>query len=358
MKENSKGSSFFSRLGTFLMMSNKAFLMVILLFVAIALSSEVFLSQTNQMNVLRQICVNVIVALGFTFVIGSGHVDLSVGSAVGFIGVVMAALMKFAGWPIGLAILAGFATGAIIGFINASLITLFDLPPFVVTIATQSVFRGFVYIVTKMSPITMLPERFIFIGQGYIFSIPFPVYIMAFMVVFMYFLSTRSIYGRHVIAVGGNKDAALASGISVVRTRMYVYITSGLCAALAACILTARTASAQLAAGNGMELDAIASVVMGGTAMTGGSMNIIGTLFGAAVIGFTSNGLNLHGVDSNYQIIAKGLLILLALVLDSVSTKFYYNLRKRRALQSLEENRETEVVEDTSGSDIESGSED
>jgi ribose/xylose/arabinose/galactoside ABC-type transport system permease subunit len=322
-----------------LWLSNKAFLMVFLMVIVLAIYSDAFLTSRNLLNVLRQICVNTIVALGFTFVIGSGEIDLSIGSVIGFIGVIMALLMRYLGVPVPLAIICGLIAGLGCGALNAALISAFDLPSFVVTLATQSLFRGLIFISTKMTPVTRLPESFIFIGQGYIFGIPVPVYLMVIMIAIMYIVANRTMFGRYVIAVGGNPDAARASGISIVKTRFGIFMMMGICVTIAAVILTARTASAQVNAGVNMELDIIASVVIGGTAMAGGNTNVLGTVFGAIVIGLTSNGLNLLGVETNYQIIAKGLLILFALILDSVSAKFYAQMRKKQALASMTNNK-------------------
>jgi ribose/xylose/arabinose/galactoside ABC-type transport system permease subunit len=316
-------------------LSNKAFLMVIIMFVVLAITANAFLTSRNLLNVLRQICVNTIVALGFTFVIGAGEIDLSVGSVTGFIGVVMALLMRYTGMPVPLAVLCGLLVGLGCGSLNAALISAFKLPSFVVTLATQSLFRGLIFIFTKMTPVTRIPESFIFLGQGYILGIPVPVYLMIIMIVIMYVVANRTMFGRYVIAIGGNPSAARASGISIIRTRFGIFLIMGICVTIAAIVLTARTASAQVNAGTNMELDIIASVVIGGTAMAGGNTNILGTVFGAIVIGLTSNGLNLLGVETNYQIIAKGLLILLALILDSVSASFYAQLRKKQALVSM-----------------------
>jgi len=248
----------------------------------------------------------------------------------------MAMLMRYANVPVPIAILCGLVVGIGCGALNALVISAFKLPPFVVTLATQSLFRGLIYITTKMTPVTRLPEAFIFIGQGYIFGIPVPVYLMVIMIIIMYIVANRTMFGRYVIAVGGNPEASKASGISIFKTRLGIFINMGICATVAAVILTARTASAQVNAGVNSELDAIAAVVIGGTSMVGGNTNIIGTVFGAIVIGLTSNGLNLLGVETNYQIIAKGLLILFALILDSMTAKFYANLRKKQALSSME----------------------
>ncbi len=319
-----------------LLVSNKSFIMVIILAVAASLLSPVFLTSNNLLNVLRQISINAIIALGFTFVIGFAEIDLSVGAVIAFIGVVMAAAMRYWGVSVPLAILMGLAAGVLCGFLNFAVISIFALPAFVVTLATQSLFRGLVFIITGMVPITRLPESFTHIGSGYLGPIPIPVYLLVVMIVIMYIIAKRTIFGRFVIAVGGNREAARASGISIIRTRFYVYLNMGICATVAAIILTGRTASAQVNAGTMMELDAIASVVIGGTSLYGGNTNIIGTIFGAMIIGLISNGLNLLAVNTNYQIIAKGTLILLALILDSLSSKFYANIRKRQTLAELE----------------------
>jgi ribose/xylose/arabinose/galactoside ABC-type transport system permease subunit len=189
-----------------------------------------------------------------------------------------------------------------------------------------------------MTPITRLPDSFVFLGQGYILRIPVPVYMMISMIIIIYILANKTIFGRYVIAIGGNPAAARASGISIVKTRFQVFMLVGVCVTLAGVILTGRTASAQVNAGVNMELDIIASVVIGGTAMAGGNTNILGTVFGAIVIGLTNNGLNLLGVQTNYQVIAKGLLILFALILDSVTTDFYTKLQKKQVLASMTAN--------------------
>lgn len=331
-----KKQSIFKRISQKLLLSNKAFLMVIILFVVMTFLSDVFLTKANLLNLLRQICANTIVALAFTFIIGSGHIDLSIGSIIGFVGVIVAMLIVQANVPIWIAIILGLAVGAATGVINALVISAFDLPPFVVTLAMQSLFRGLIYIITKLAPIVNLPQEFLFIGQGVVLGLPVPVIIMIIMIVIMYIVANRTMFGRYVIAMGGNKEATRASGISIVKTRVMIYVVMGLCSAISGIILTARVGSATIGAGDGMELDAISSVVIGGTSMTGGNVNIIGTVFGALIIGLCSNGMNLLGIQTNYQIISKGILILLALILDSITSRSYEKIRKKQALSALE----------------------
>jgi ribose/xylose/arabinose/galactoside ABC-type transport system permease subunit len=166
--------------------------------------------------------------------------------------------------------------------------------------------------------------------------VPIPVIILLIVGFITYVMGNYTTFGRYVIAVGGNREAARVSGINIKLVRMGVFITSGVCAALGSVILTARAASAQIGAGLNMEMDVIAAVVIGGTALTGGNMNIVGTFFGCLVVGMVTNGLNLLGVNSNFQIIAKGLLILFALILDRTTTKFYANLSRKMTLKGTE----------------------
>ena len=299
--------------------SNKAILMVIVLIIALSILSPYFLTSRNLLNVLRQVCVNAILACGFALVLGNGGIDLSIGASVGLTGIFMAQLMV-AGIPIGIAIIIGILAGAFIGIINASIITLFKLPPFLVTMAMMSILRGACYLVTRQQPVTGLPDAFTWIGQGYLFHIPFPIYIMLAVIITAWVIANRTKLGRYLLAMGGNLEAARVSGINIVAVRYGVYVIAGICGAIASVVMCARAASAQPTGGLNMELDAIAAAVIGGTSMAGGTANIIGAFFGALIVGLVNNGLNLLGIDSSWQIVAKGTLILIAVILDSVST--------------------------------------
>lgn len=310
-----------------IMLGNKSVIILILLFIALSLVSDVFLTKANLFNVLRQICVSVILGCGYTIIIGSGHIDLSVGTMMGLVGIIIGKLLV-AGCPIPIAILLGCCMGALCGGLNATLITIFTLPPFIVTLATKSLYEGSGYLITKMVPVSGLPAAFINIGQGAFYSIPIPVFVMIATLVVMIAVVSRTMLGRHAIAIGGNVDAARVSGINIGITRLKIYMTAGVCVGVAATMLTARSASAQVAAGQGMEMDSIAAVVIGGTPMGGGRATVLGTLFGCIIVGMVKNGLNLLGVDPNWQVIAKGMMILLAVVLDNVSTSMYSNRSK------------------------------
>lgn len=302
------------------LMGNKALIILVILCFVMSVIEPNFLSSRNLINVVRQVCASAVLGIGYTLVIGSGNFDLSIGCQLGLSGIIMAMLSKT--MPLPLALLIGIIFGSCLGMLNASLINIFDLPPFIVTLATSSVFKGASYIITKMVPVSNLPEQFIFLGQGYWLGLPVPIYIMVTVGIVMFVLMNRTRFGRHAISIGGNAEAARVCGVNVKRVRLGVYATMGVCAAIAGIILTGRAASAQVAAGQGMEMDTIAAVVIGGTSMKGGNGNIVGTVIGCLLVGVVVNGLNLTGIDPNWQVIAKGLLILIAIVLDVTSSKF------------------------------------
>lgn len=299
-------------------LTNKAIFIVIVLVVVMSMLSPVFLTSRNILNVLRQVCVNTILACGFVLILGSGNIDLSVGSTVGFTGVCMAKLMT-SGVPVPLSIMIGIAIGITIGLINNTILTLWALPPFIVTLGMMSILRGSTYLVTQQRPVINLPDSFTWIGQGYIGPIPFPIFIMLAVVIIAWVIANRTKFGRYLLAIGGNLEATRVSGINVIFVRYGVFATMGICSTIASIIMCARAASAQPAGGLNMEMDALAAGVIGGTSMAGGNANIIGAFFGALIVGIVNNSLNLMGVDSSWQIIAKGALILIAVILDHMS---------------------------------------
>lgn len=305
-----------------MLMGNKAAIIVLLLILCLSFASPVFLTWSNLLNVVRQICVSTLLSVGFTVALASGEMDLSIGTMMGLCGMVMAKLVKEANVPLPVAILAIFLLAILGGILNASIISLFCVPPFIVTLATQSIFKGANYLVSDLVPISGLPESILYFGQGYFLGIPVPIYIMFAIVIFAWFLMNRTKFGRHVLAMGGNSEAARSAGVNIKKTRFGVFIFSALCAAIASIVMTGRTGSAQVSAGIGMEMDAIAAVVIGGTSMNGGTVNVWGTLFGCLLVGIVNNGMNLLSIDTNWQVIAKGVLILFAVIIDMVSTRF------------------------------------
>jgi ribose/xylose/arabinose/galactoside ABC-type transport system permease subunit len=307
-------------------LDNKSLVILLIICIAATFLSEHFLTFTNIRNVIRQVVVSAILALGFTLILGSGHIDLSVGCQLGLIGVLMAKVSK-AGVPLPLVLLIGLAIGACTGALNAAAINSFSLPPFIVTLSTASIYKGAVYLISKMTPVSNIPKSFINIGQGYILSIPIPVLIMFVVLIIMWFVVKKTLFGRHAIAMGGNIEAARVCGINVRRVRLAVYSVMGMYAAIAAFVLTGRSASAQVAAGQGMEMNAIAAVVLGGTPMGGGYAYVPNTIVGCLIVGVVANILNLLNVDVNWQEVAKGALILFAIILDSQSNA----IKARRA---------------------------
>lgn len=306
--------------------TNKTIVIAIIIGIALSIASPYFLTPENLFNVSRQIVVNAIVALGFTILLGMGEIDLSVGGMLALVGVIVGKLMVDLDVPVFIAIICALISGVLLGIMNATLISAFSLPPFIVTLATASLFRGALFIMTNMVPVILLPKDFLFIGQGYIGPVPVQVYILVLIFVLIFVIANRTKFGRYTVAIGANREAARIAGINIKKVRLGVYILLGLCVAVASVIQTARSSSAQTGAGLYMELDIIAAVVIGGTALYGGSINVVGTLFGVLIIGMVNNGLNLLGINPHFQIIAKGLIILLALILDRLGE----NLRKKQ----------------------------
>ena len=279
-----------------------------------------FLTISNILNITQQTSINAIIAVGMTFVIITGGIDLSVGSIMAFAGVVLASALN-AGIPLPLALLIGISVGMLSGIVNGLLITYGKLPPFISTLGMMSVARGGALLYTQGRPISGFPEDFRFLATGEILSIPMPVIIMAVVYIVAHFLLSRSKLGRYTYAIGGNEEATLLSGINVKYYKTVVYGLCGLLSGLAAIILTARLNSAQPIAGIMYELDAIAATVIGGTSLMGGEGRIVGTLIGALIMGVLRNGLNLLGVSSFVQQIVIGSVIIIAVLIDMALKK-------------------------------------
>ncbi len=292
---------------------------LVLFTIVISFLSDRFLTISNLSNVLRQTSVNAIIAAGMTFVILTGGIDLSVGSTFAFTGAIAAYLVGN-GTPAIVALMAALAVGTLIGTANGLFISKGKLQPFIVTLATMTLLRGGTLVFTDGRPISTGfeggAEAFLEIGAGSLFGIPNPIIIMVIVFAVGYYLLAHTTLGRYVYAMGGNEEATKLSGVNTHRTKLFVYGISGFFAALAGVIITARLASAQPTAGTGYELDAIAAVVLGGTSLAGGIGHIGGTIIGALIIGILSNALNLLDVSSYYQQLAKGLVILIAVLLD------------------------------------------
>ncbi|WP_242401331.1 ABC transporter permease [Brevibacillus laterosporus] len=286
-----------------------------LLVIILSIVSSDFLTVSNIFNVLRQVSINALIAFGMTFVILTGGIDLSVGSTLALSSALSAGLMASGGDPF-LAIVVGLLAGLVMGAFNGILVAKGNVAPFIATLATMTVFRGLTLVYTEGKPITGLPDSFGLVGKSFFLQIPMPVIWMLLSLVALYFILKHTTFGRHVYALGSNEEATRLSGISTTKVKIWVYSISGLFASLAGIILTSRLNSAQPTAGTSYELDAIAAVVLGGTSLSGGKGWIVGTLIGAMIIGVLNNGLNLLNVSSFYQLVAKGAVILIAVLLD------------------------------------------
>ena len=287
----------------------------LLLVVVLSFLSDSFLTVSNLLNIARQVSINAIIAAGMTFVILTAGIDLSVGSVLAFSGAIIAGLLS-TGQPLLVGIVAGLLLGAVLGLVNGLIVTRGGVQPFIATLGMLTIARGATLVYTDGRPITGLPDAFVWLGAGDVGRVPVPVIVMALVFLAAYVVLTQTVLGRYIYAIGGNEEAARLSGGNVTLYKTLAYVLSGVLSAVSGIILTARLNSAQPTAGGGYELDAIAAVVLGGTTLAGGEGSITGTLLGAFIIGVLNNGLNLLNVSSFYQQVVKGVVILLAVLLD------------------------------------------
>lgn len=299
---------------------------ILLLSAILAIMTDNFLTPENLWNVLRQISVNVCISVGLTLVILTAGIDLSVGSVLALAGAVTAGVLKngigipalniYLEFSLFGSILAGLFVATGLGAVNGLAVTRFNVPSFIATLAMLTIARGLTMLWTGGFPVTGLGDSFTFIGTGWFLGVPMPVWITVLVVAFGMVLTNKTKLGRYIYAIGGNEKAAYLSGINVKRVKMIVYSLGGLMAGIGGMIVTARLDSAQPNAGLTYELDAIAAVVIGGTSLYGGRGTIIGTVLGALLIGVLNNGLVLLNVSPFWQQVIKGLVILLAVILD------------------------------------------
>lgn len=294
---------------------------LILIFALLPSTGKVFLTSNNILNILRQASTNLYIALAMTMVIILGGIDLSVGSIIALSGTVTGGLIAYSNFPVWAAALVGLLVGIAIGMFNGFVISKTTIPAFIVTLATMNIGRGLAYIYTGGAPIRVVSDEFNVIGSGYIGVIPLPIIYLIILVVIAGYIMGRTKLGRHIYAVGGNAQAAKFSGIKNNRVTFFVYTFSGVMAAISGIVLASRMFSGQPTAGEGAEMDAIAAVVVGGTSMSGGIGTISGTVIGGLIIAVLNNGLNLMNVNSFWQLVVKGIVILLAVYIDYIRTK-------------------------------------
>ena len=299
--------------------SHLSFVGLLILLVAISLISPAFLQVGNILNVLRQTSVNAIIAMGMTFVIVTAGIDLSVGAALALTGAVAASLIA---GGLGLAVVLPLILllGAGLGALSGVAVVAGNVQPFIATLVSMTVLRGATLVFTNGTPVDTsgrpASEAFYSLGAGYLLGIPLPIIVTAVIYAACWVALNRVRFGRYVYVIGGNEDVARLAGIQVGTIKIAVYALSGMLASVAGIIITSRLESAQPTAGTSYELDAIAAVVVGGTSLAGGKGSLFGTLVGALIIGVLSNAFNLMNVSSYYQMIAKGAVILLAVLVD------------------------------------------
>lgn len=304
---------------------------LVIMCVIVTLSTDKFLTTNNMISVLRQISINTYIALGMTLIIILGHIDLSVGAIVAMSGTMTVGFIVTQGLPMGLSIILGLLMGIVAGLISGAIVSVFRVPAFIITMAMMNICNGIGYVYSGGQSTRITDEFFVGIGNGYLFNkIPLPVVYMIILIIAVSFVLGKTKFGTYVYAIGGNREAARLSGVPIMKVEIIVFTLSGLLSAFAGLVLCSRMYSGQPSVGSGYELDAIAACVLGGTSMSGGKGRISGTVFGAMVIGIISNGLNLIGVSSYWQLIVKGLIIACAVLLDSQKNKLSI-LRKKTA---------------------------
>ena len=297
--------------------SGRVLLGLILLVVLFSVATPHFLDQQNLFNVARQVTMLSIVAFGMTVVLLAGGIVLSVGSVMAVTGVAAAALMKRYDVAVPLAVLLAVLVGLGIGTINGMVSNYLGIPAFIATLAMMTIARGMVLLYTKATPIYDFPHSFDFIGQGYVGPVPFPVIVLFLMFGLIYAMLRFTVLGRYAYAIGGSAEVARLSGINVKLNSTFLFAISGLCAGLAGVILASRMGAGEPTAAQGMELDAIAAVVVGGTSLFGGKGTLVGTLLGAFLMGVLANGLSLMGIEPFIQMAISGVIIILAVTISA-----------------------------------------
>ncbi len=315
---NKKYSSRKDKFLVFFLENKSIILFVFICILAQIVSGGIFFRGTNISSVLRQVSVNCLMALGYVIVLTCGMIDLSTGHMLSLCGIVYSQVSFIA--PLPVAIAATIATGLLCGTINGLLSIKLKLTPLILTLGTQQIFRGIAYLLCDGVSHNVTDPSMQFIGQGILFGfLPMTVLIVAVFIAIIAVLINRTKYGRHVLATGGNMEAARVSGVNTDNVKIKAFVIMGGMISFASLILTGRVAIAMPNAGQGMEMDAIASAIIGGTALSGGKANVIGAIFGALILGVISNLLNLAGVSSFWQWFFKGVIIIAAILLDSIT---------------------------------------
>lgn len=285
--------------------------------ILLSLANENFMSPTNLALVARGFSFVAIAGIGQALVMMTGGIDLSSGSVMGLAGII-AALLSSQGYGTGVSILGAALVGIVIGAFNGTLVARAKMAPFIVTLGTLGIGRGFVYVTTGGWPLQGFSESALFLGQGYLLGVPTPVWVMILLLIVWHWILKRTTFGWYVYSIGGNEEAARLSGVPVLRVKTLVYVMAGLMAAIGGFLLTARLGLGEATAGLGYELDVIAACVIGGVSLSGGEGNVLGVVLGAALMGLLRNGLALLGVSGYWQQIVIGGVIILAVLIDRI----------------------------------------
>ena len=305
---------------------------IIIISVVMSIITPFFATSTNAFNVLRQVSINAMLAMGMTFVILAAGIDLSVGPVCAVSGMLAVVLIVVFGYPVWIAILAALLIGLLCGASNGVMIAKTGIPPFIVTMAMMSIARGLTFFLSGGTSIRIDVPAYNIIGTGFVFAeFSYPVFYAVIIFIVLWFVLNHTKLGRHIYAVGGNRETARFCGINIQRTQIIVFTLSGFLAAFSGIVLTARMFTGQPSMGDGFELDAIAAVVLGGTSMAGGKGRLGGTILGVILIGLINNSLNLLNVPFFMQMVAKGVVILIAVNLDAYNRRKTLRVKKAKA---------------------------
>lgn len=294
------------------------YIFLAILIVFFAFMSGAFLTFDNFIVILRQVSIIGICAFGETFVVIAGGIDLSVGSIVALSGVIAASLAKFLHVPIPLAFMTGVAAGSACGYVNGTLATRARIPSIIVTLGTLTIIRGLAFIIVGGHTVFGMPVAYRILGRNYIGFIPIPVLIMLVIFTVFFIILNNLSFGRYVYAIGSNEEAAVISGVSVTKIKTVVFVLSGLMAGIGGAILSSRLDSGQAATAQGLELDVLTAVVLGGVSIAGGKGKLESVFVGVLIIGILANGMILLNIQHFYQLVIKGVVLLLAVGLDSM----------------------------------------
>jgi len=293
------------------------FLILVVMCAIMAAVSPAFVKITNILSTARSFSAIAVAGIGVSMVIITGGIDLSIGSVYGFAGVI-SAMLVVSGVPLVPGILGGMLMGSIVGALNGLMVVYLKLPPFIATMGTMQIARGVCYIITQGYPVSNLPMEYTVLGQGYLIGIPVPIWVMVFVAILFAIFLNMTTTGRRIFALGGNEEATRISGINTKRLKVLVYTLGAALAGLAGIITASKLGVGQPTAGIGFEMDAIAAVVIGGASLSGGEGTVTGTIIGAAIIGVLRNALVLLSVDSYWQTLIIGCVIILAVTIDQL----------------------------------------